>query len=144
MCSGESVHARNLPPRPAFPAGPGSTDLGVQPLRRPVALDYNWHGSTLIENYSLLDPAVAAFVCIPVLLLVALVAGTSSAWRRSGSTSSQATRAAAVVGVLAVAWTGVSWRLAATGVLQQWDRVPPPFGSGAVGSGRRLPRTARA
>jgi hypothetical protein len=82
----------------------------------------------VIENYSLLDPPVAAFVCIPVLLVVALLAGTFSAWRRSGSTPSQATRASAVVGVLAAAWMGVSWRLAATGVLQQWNRVPPPFG----------------
>ena len=111
-----------------LPAVPVPDLRGVQPLRRPVALDYNWDGSTLIENYSLLDPAVAAFVCIPALLLAALVAGTNSAWRRSGSTSSQAARAAAVVGVLAAAWMGVSWRLAATGVLQQWDRVPPPFG----------------
>jgi len=98
-------------------------------LRRPVALDYNWRGTiVVIENYSLLDPAVAAFVCIPALLLVGLIAATGSAWRRSGSTSSQAALAAAVVGVLAAAWMGVSWRLAATGALQRWDRVPPPFG----------------
>jgi len=82
----------------------------------------------VIENYSLLDPAVAAFVCIPALLLAALLAGTVNAWRRSGSTSRQATRAAAVVGVLAAAWMGVTWWLAAAGVLQRWDRVPPPFG----------------
>jgi len=81
----------------------------------------------VIEHYSLVEPAVAAFVCIPVLLLAALVAATRSAWRRQGSTREQATRVSAFVGVLGAAWMGVSWRLAATGVLQRWDRVPPPF-----------------
>jgi len=82
----------------------------------------------VIENYSLLDPAVGAFVCIPVLLLAALVTATGSAWRRQGSTSGRSTRAAALVGVLGAAWMGTTWWLAATGVLQRWDRVPPPFG----------------
>ena len=30
--------------------------------------------------------------------------------------------------MVVAAWLGITWRLAATGTLQRWDRVPPPFG----------------
>jgi hypothetical protein len=75
-------------------------------------------------NYS--DPAVAAFVVLPVLLLFALIGGTSVAWRRSGSTSS--TRATSIVAVAAIGWMALTWVLAGSGVLREWTRVPPPFG----------------
>jgi hypothetical protein len=39
------------------------------------------------------DPAVAAFVVIPALLLAALAGGTALAWRRSGASAVAARRA---------------------------------------------------
>jgi len=87
-----------------------------------------WRLVPVIENYSFAEPAVAAFVCIPLVLTALLIAGTGSAWRRSGAARPAATRAAVGVGAMAAAWLAITWRLAATGALQRWDRVPPPFG----------------
>lgn len=79
-----------------------------------------------MESVTYSDPAVAAFVVLPMLLLVALIGGTSIAWRRGGSTSS--TRATAIVTVAAIGWMTLTWVLAGSGVLREWTRIPPPFG----------------
>jgi hypothetical protein len=79
-----------------------------------------------MESATYSDPAVAAFVVLPVLLLLALIGGTSVAWRRSGSTSS--TRATSIVAVAAIGWMTLTWVLARSGVLREWTRMPPPFG----------------
>ena len=78
--------------------------------------------------FSYADPAVAAFVLIPLLLVAALAWGTHTAWRRSGATPSQSTHAALVAGATALVWMAVSWIAAASGVLRLWERNPPPFG----------------
>src|SRR3954453_17555428 len=79
-------------------------------------------------KYSCFDPAGAAFVIIPALLLAALVWGTSAAWRRSGGTSSDAKWASVFVGVFSLVWMALTWVAAQAGTLRQWDQVPPPFG----------------
>jgi hypothetical protein len=71
------------------------------------------------------DPAVLAFVVIPCLLAVAFVAGVWWAWRRT--TPASAPRAAALAIVLTPAWMAITWQAAASGVLRQWDAMPPPF-----------------
>jgi hypothetical protein len=77
--------------------------------------------------YRLNDPAVAAFVVIPVLLAATLVWATLAAWRRSGASESASRRAAIVVGADAAAWMALTWVAAASGILQRWDHLPPPF-----------------
>src|SRR3954468_18981764 len=79
-------------------------------------------------KYSYFDPAVAAFVIIPTMLVAALVWGTSAAWRRSGATSSDASWASVFVGFLSLVWMALTWVAAQAGTLRQWDQVPPPFG----------------
>ena len=73
------------------------------------------------------DPVIAAFVLIPVMLAGTLVWATLTAWRRSGATESAARRAAVIVAVDAAAWMTLTWVAAMSGVLQQWNRRPPPF-----------------
>ena len=77
--------------------------------------------------YALNDPVVAAFVVLPVLLAATLVWATITAWRRSGASESASRRAAIVVGADAAAWMALTWVAAASGILQRWDRTPPPF-----------------
>jgi hypothetical protein len=72
--------------------------------------------------YSLTEPAVAAFIVIPVLLVLALLFATSHAYADGGR--------AVPLGLVAVAasfWMGATWMVASTGVLRQWDAVPPPL-----------------
>jgi hypothetical protein len=73
------------------------------------------------------DPAVAAFVFIPVLLVLALVQGTAFAWRRSGRSREASTRAATIVAAAAAIWMSTTWAAARSGLLSKWDRTPPPF-----------------
>jgi hypothetical protein len=70
---------------------------------------------------------VAAFVVVPILLAATLVWATLIAWRRSGASESAARRAAIVVGVDSAVWMALTWVAAMSGILQQWDRRPPPF-----------------
>ncbi|MFI4944978.1 MAG: hypothetical protein ACHP85_17055, partial [Burkholderiales bacterium] len=74
------------------------------------------------------DPAVVAFVLIPVLLAVALAWGTGFAWRRSGASDGAVTRASLAVGAATAAWMAATWLAARSGILRLWDRNPPPFG----------------
>jgi hypothetical protein len=99
-----------------------------------------------------MDLAVSTFVVIPVLLVAALIWGTFVSWRRTGATPARATRAATVVATIALVWMTSTWAAAQSGILQRWDRNPPPFGllvAGIVtlslaaafsGFGRRLAR----
>jgi len=77
--------------------------------------------------YHLSDPVVATFIVIPVLLAALLVRATNTAWRRAGATDAAARRAALLVGASAAAWMAATWAAAASGILQRWDRMPPPF-----------------
>ena len=79
-------------------------------------------------DYSYVDPAVAAFVVIPVLLALALVLGARVAWRRSGAPRPAVARAGLVTGTAAITWMAATWVAADSGVLREWERTPPPFG----------------
>jgi hypothetical protein len=73
------------------------------------------------------DPAVAAFIVIPLVLVAALIWGTAVAWRRSGATRGASTRAAIVSGAAALVWMSITWAAAQSGILRNWDQTPPPF-----------------
>lgn len=77
--------------------------------------------------YHLSDPVVATFVVIPIVLAATLVRATLTAWRRSGANESAARRSAVIVGIDTAAWMALTWVAASSGILQQWDRRPPPF-----------------
>jgi hypothetical protein len=83
--------------------------------------------------YQLSEPAIAAFVVIPVLLACTLVWATLTAWRRSGASESASRRAAIVVAVDSAAWMALTWVAAQSGILRQWDRMPPPFAFVVIG-----------
>lgn len=83
--------------------------------------------------YQLRDPVIAAFVVIPVVLAVTLVWATYTAWRRSGASESASRRTAVIVGADAAAWMALTWVVASSGILQEWDRRPPPFAFVIVG-----------
>jgi hypothetical protein len=70
------------------------------------------------------DPVVAAFIIIPVALLVLLGLGILRAFRQAGRSPGVAV--VTVVGI-GTAWMIATWLLAANGVLRQWNAVPPPF-----------------
>jgi hypothetical protein len=73
------------------------------------------------------DPVVAAFVVIPIFLVVALLWGTTTSWRRSGATPQETSQAGLVVGAAAFVWMIGTWAAAESGVLRRWDQDPPPF-----------------
>ena len=73
------------------------------------------------------DLAVLTFVVLPVALVAALGWATFEAWRRSGASLPASRRAAALTLTAAAVWMTATWIAAASGVLGQWDRRPPPF-----------------
>jgi hypothetical protein len=73
------------------------------------------------------DPAVAAFVVIPLVLALALVLGARLAWRRGGASRPAAARVGLVTGAAAAVWMAATWVAADSGVLREWERNPPPF-----------------
>jgi hypothetical protein len=77
--------------------------------------------------YSLIDPAIAAFIVIPVALVLVFSLGVGRAWRRTGQSDAAAARA--VIASLAgeVSWMALTAAAAQSGVLRQWNRNPPPF-----------------
>jgi hypothetical protein len=80
-----------------------------------------------VPAYQLGEPAVVAFVIIPVLLFAVLVWGTVAVSRRAGASSETARRSGVVTAVVAGAWMAITWIAGASGVLRAWDRRPPPF-----------------
>lgn len=80
-----------------------------------------------MAEYSWTDPAVLAFVAIPVVLVGALLAGVASASRRLGESDRARRRIVLLTAAGAAAWVAVTWIAAASGVLRRWDATPPPF-----------------
>jgi hypothetical protein len=78
----------------------------------------------LREPLTTLD--IVGFILIPLALAGVFVAGVWFAWTRSAAR--HAARATAMAAVGTAAWLAVTWEMAASGVLQLWDRTPPPFG----------------
>ena len=77
--------------------------------------------------YSWSDPLVLAFLVIPVLLVLQLVATVSYASRQLDEP--ETARRTALTGsvVIAALWMGATWAAADSGALRQWDAMPPPF-----------------
>jgi hypothetical protein len=98
------------------------------------------------------DPAVLAFIIIPLMLVAALLWGVSAASRRLAETDAARRRALAVTVAVAAAWMTTTWAAAESGVLRQWNATPPPFAllvagivglavaTASTGYGRRLAR----
>jgi hypothetical protein len=102
--------------------------------------------------YELTDPAVFAFVALPALLVVGVVAGVRYAWLADGQNRFQTARATVRTLSLSLAWMAVWGVAAGRGALREWSRTPPPFMglvvavvlvSGALGFGPVGRRMAR-
>jgi hypothetical protein len=74
------------------------------------------------------DPVLLAFVGIPILLAAALVWGAMVSWRRAGAERAAVRRVGVLTLVASAAWMTVTWAVAASGILTDWQRTPPPFG----------------
>src|SRR5262245_66373805 len=101
---------------PARAAGSIRTASSWRRLRPPTG---SFHACGDLMNVSYSDPAVAAFVVIPGLLVVALVGGTAVAWKRSGAGLATTAWASTAAGAAAVAWMAGTWMLAKSGVLRE-------------------------
>jgi hypothetical protein len=83
--------------------------------------------ASIVPAFHFSDPAIAAFVLIPLVLLVVLVWGITVVWRRAGATADAAWRAGLVTAAIAGAWMALTWIAGASGILTRWERTPPPF-----------------
>ena len=77
--------------------------------------------------FSWADPAVAAFVAIPLVLVMVFALGVGRAWRRTTQRPAAATRAAIASLIAAMGWMALTGAAARSGVLREWNRNPPPF-----------------
>jgi hypothetical protein len=84
--------------------------------------------------YRLSEPEVATFIVIPVLLAIAFVRAVTHAWERGGAWESSARRVGATTAAATTVWMALTWIAAASRVLQNWDRTPPPFAFVIVGT----------
>jgi hypothetical protein len=73
------------------------------------------------------DPAVLAFVVIPLMLAAALVWAAGYAWRRAGAETPRVVRAVTLTLAGTATWMSVTWIVAASGAFRQWNQMPPPF-----------------
>jgi hypothetical protein len=80
-----------------------------------------------MPDYSYSDPVVLAFVVIPIALAAGLTWAVWYAWRRSGASTAEAGRAAALTSLGTAAWMTVTWLVADRGTFREWDRLPPSF-----------------
>jgi hypothetical protein len=80
-----------------------------------------------MPGYSLSDPAVLAFVVIPVFLVGAVSWGTFIAWRGAGARGAAITRAAVMAAIAGGGWMALTASVAISGILREWERTPPPF-----------------
>ena len=74
-----------------------------------------------------LDPVVLVFAVMPVFLVLLLAWAAAAASRRTGEPPARGRRGAAMVVAGGTVWLAATWAVAASGVLRQWDRRPPPF-----------------
>jgi hypothetical protein len=81
----------------------------------------------MLPDYTLGEPAVLAFVLIPVLLAGLLAAGAAAAWRRAGAPRRTARRVAVATLAASAAWMALTWAAARSGRLADMERTPPPF-----------------
>jgi hypothetical protein len=70
---------------------------------------------------------IVSFTAFAIALAAAFVGGVWWAGRRLGEPAAVTTKWALGTAVGAVAWMALTWRLAASGVLAEFDRRPPPM-----------------
>lgn len=75
----------------------------------------------------MLSPGPFAFILLPAVLVGLLAWGTAVAWRRSGAGIAAARRAGIFSAIAGSVWMAVTWMVAASGILRDWSRTPPPF-----------------
>lgn len=80
-----------------------------------------------MPEVSLDQPEIQAFVVLPVLLVALLSVGVWRAWRRDGQTAARSARATLLVLIGAAIWMTVTWMVASSGALRNWNATPPPF-----------------
>lgn len=80
-----------------------------------------------LPAYSVGDPAVLAFIILPLIVAAAFVGAVAIAWRRSGASLAESRRVAVLSACGAAAWMGATDIAARSGVLRHWDQTPPPF-----------------
>jgi hypothetical protein len=73
------------------------------------------------------DPVVLSFVLIPVTLAAGLAWGAAVSWRRAGEPPSSVRRAGFLTLAASGAWMALAWFAAASGILADFERTPPPF-----------------
>jgi hypothetical protein len=78
-------------------------------------------------SFTYADPSVLTFVVLPLLLVAWLLWAVRFTWHASGVRGPRVTRSVALTGIVAAAWLGLTWIVAARGILTQWDWVPPPL-----------------
>jgi len=79
------------------------------------------------------DPAVLAFVVIPLGLLMALLWGTHVASRRLNEDDGTRRHAVLITVVVSAVWMTATWGAGESGVLRLWYATPPPFALLVVG-----------
>jgi hypothetical protein len=67
------------------------------------------------------------FVVLPLLVAAGFVVGCEWAAQRLGETVAVRRRRTARVGIAVLGWLGLTWIIAASGVLRRFDVTPPPF-----------------
>lgn len=77
--------------------------------------------------YAPTEPAVLAFIIIPLLLVGALLWGVGAAAGRLGEPEHTRRRALILTLVGAVVWMAATWTGAASGVFREWEATPPPL-----------------
>ena len=90
-------------------------------------------GVMTMPAVTLSDPAVLAFVVIPLGLLGALLWGTHAAARHLHEDDAARRHAMLITVVVSAVWMTATWRAAESGVLRLWDATPPPFAVLVVG-----------
>ena len=101
----------------------------AHPLNRLIAIKKEGRAIVRrVREYGAFELGPLTFIVIPALLGCVLAWGTAVAWRRTGAPANAARRASVISLLAASAWMAVTWIAAASGVLRQWDRTPPPFG----------------
>jgi hypothetical protein len=80
-----------------------------------------------MPDYQILEPAPLTFVVLPVLLTGLFTWGTRVAFGRAAVAPAIARRHTLLVAGATGLWLALSWAAAASGVLLDWDRTPPPF-----------------
>ncbi len=78
-----------------------------------------------MPEFSYADPAVLAFVVIPLALAFGLIVAVAYAWRRAGEPVAETARATLLMAAGTAAWMGLTWVVAERGIFRQWDRIPP-------------------